>query len=567
MKRSDLHRLTRRPAVIAWCVALVMAAGLLASIVLSRNNPEEVRLIRLLAKASEWEHSSAPTTPELDLLNQIRDRHDGHSPEDFIRHLLEEATNGGRELRNPHRPQHFPQQDNPAGDGTDRDHLSDAARQLSSVTSPSLADLPAARRQIFEDYLAATTAEGETRTMGETALLAAAAATPPDPIALAMKGDLLRIQRFPAEAIATYVSAGTAGPESPEAVDARMQALLCAAAHRRGVQLRRLLEEPAYQTALRLLSPLHQNDIVLAAGDFPGLVRVQFGLILQQVGNSPGSAAVTLLCGVIWYVMLHQVAGLRLRSSWRSLLAAVLGALSVTATLLILSLQEYHNAFEQSGDFLNDLLYFVAGVGLREEFSKLLFFAPLLLVLRRSSEAEVLVAAGCVGLGFAIAENLAYFAASSGLDVWGRFVMANFFHISLTALCGHALHRWVRRPAACWEQSLVVILSMVVLHGLYDFMLFSPDLPETMHLGGFSIILFIVLALRYLTTLRRVREPRGNAMGPEFVHLTGTALLFSSALMLGSWDLGLAAALDALTRSALELALLAGMFVWQLRGL
>ena len=51
-------------------------------------------------------------------------------------------------------------------------------------------------------------------------------------------------------------------------------------------------------------------------------------------------------------------------------------------------------------------------------------------LLMRNSRLEMIVVAGCVGLGFAVWENLSYFAQYGSAVAFPRFLTANFFHFA-----------------------------------------------------------------------------------------------------------------------------------------
>ena len=121
-------------------------------------------------------------------------------------------------------------------------------------------------------------------------------------------------------------------------------------------------------------------------------------------------------------------------------LAFVLGIASVSLTLVFVVLEEVFLKMNETGDPLRDLLFFTFGVGLREEISKLVFFAPLLPLLRRANctRLDVLICGALVGLGFAAEENLSYLHQGDLSTAMARFLTANFFHMSMTAILAGA---------------------------------------------------------------------------------------------------------------------------------
>jgi hypothetical protein len=75
-----------------------------------------------------------------------------------------------------------------------------------------------------------------------------------------------------------------------------------------------------------------------------------------------------------------------------------LGAASTTPTLFADVWQEKAMGLAMTSDSIGATAFYVVGVGLREEFIKLLFFVPFVpMLLRRGSEIEMLIVAACVG--------------------------------------------------------------------------------------------------------------------------------------------------------------------------
>jgi RsiW-degrading membrane proteinase PrsW (M82 family) len=130
-------------------------------------------------------------------------------------------------------------------------------------------------------------------------------------------------------------------------------------------------------------------------------------------------------------------------------------------------------------------------------------FAPLLLVLRRwGSRLDVLACGAMIGLGFATEENLNYFAADAGTSAVGRFLTANFLHMSMTALCADALDHFLERPAERSMDFTVTFLTVVGLHGAYDFFAANPAVGE---LSFLSVMVFILLTRKFLGAVRQTR--------------------------------------------------------------
>ena len=101
----------------------------------------------------------------------------------------------------------------------------------------------------------------------------------------------------------------------------------------------------------------------------------------------------TLIAAFIWFSIIAQFAGFAKPRATLYLLAFILGVLSATVTLYAVVLQDEFTHLDEHGDTLDRLIFFVAGVGLREETIKLLFFLPLLPWLLKLRPVDALISA------------------------------------------------------------------------------------------------------------------------------------------------------------------------------
>ncbi len=243
------------------------------------------------------------------------------------------------------------------------------------------------------------------------------------------------------------------------------------------------------------------------------------------LGLVPGATALAAVTGFCWLAFTLQAGqpGARGGIRWPlALVAVAMGVASIWPTLFALYYQETVWGLTESQDLIGGLRFFILGVGLREELSKLLLFLPLVpSIVRRGSEREALLVAACVGLGFAMEENVGYFAGSPGSSM-GRFLQANFFHMSLTGLAGLALCRGVWHPRERAAEAAAIVLLAVIAHGLYNALMVLPFFGEYAIL---SSILYILLAYQFFRELRHWWQPRG-----ETISLTAT-LVAASALV------------------------------------
>lgn len=241
--------------------------------------------------------------------------------------------------------------------------------------------------------------------------------------------------------------------------------------------------------------------------------------------SQPGLVALALFAGLCWLVFLGQVLRVHALDTRIAIcmIAVALGVLSIWPTGFLILYQEVRWDVRESLELVPGLRFFILGVGLREELAKLVCLLPLMPVLvRRKDELLALVASACVGLGFAVEENINYFIGSMATDTMGRFLTANPFHMALTGLIGLGVYRACRDPKNWGPPAVAIFFIMVAAHGLYDALIALPALGEY---SLASMIVFALVMYQFFHELRTLR-PRGR----DPISLTATFLCAVSLL-------------------------------------
>ncbi|MEM9479842.1 MAG: PrsW family glutamic-type intramembrane protease [Verrucomicrobiota bacterium] len=240
---------------------------------------------------------------------------------------------------------------------------------------------------------------------------------------------------------------------------------------------------------------------------------------------------VAILVGLIWFLIMAKMSGL---SRWKSvslligIAGIVLGWCSAMVTGMVIEWHEEIAGIALNGDLANDLIYWISSVGVREETLKLLFCLPLALVIARwRSRWEMVLAAACVGLGFAIEENLNYYYLGGGSAMIIRLLSSNFVHMAWTGIAGFALFQWIRRPTKNWDEFLIAYIFVVVTHGLHNLLLTSA-VPADFAI--FQIILFVIIAYRFFALIKAHRNPSFHEVSPLAVFIFGTGIIIGLAL-------------------------------------
>jgi len=315
----------------------------------------------------------------------------------------------------------------------------------------------------------------------------------------------------------------------PQASGSRRRALDCLVQSHDFTRLRERLADPAYAT--EATANLHLQAAI-AANDWPAIVRWVPFAQYQEPGIP--SLILALITAVAWaFVLAHlgEMPGWNSRLALACLLAWLAGIASTTPTILAVIAQDQLSGLSpDSEDLVRTALYFIAGVGLREETCKLLFFLPALpFLLRRDSELEALLVASFVGLGFAVEENSSYFLASEGASMAGRFLTANFLHIALTGINGLALFRALRGYGDGWNGFLTAFAGTILAHGLYDLLLSLPHLDG---LGPYlAMATYVLICGYYFARIQELRTHERMLLSVSGAFVVGVATV--AAVMLG----------------------------------
>lgn len=278
--------------------------------------------------------------------------------------------------------------------------------------------------------------------------------------------------------------------------------------------------------------------------------------------TSLGTTSLALLTGLCWMMFLLQTIQPDREPRFRVLACFVgllLGVVSIWFTLFLLLYQEIGWGLEQSEELIPGIRFFVLGVGFREELSKLICFLPLLpWIVRQRDELAALIVAGCVGLGFAMEENVGYIFRSAGSGTLGRLLMPAPIHIALTGLVGLAAYRACRWPKEWGGQAVAVFLGAVLVHGAYDAF---AALPALLEYNIVSYILFCLMQWQFFRELRELRTDRRELVSLSANFITCVALVAAATFVYLSAATGWRGALDIMFMSVLGQAMMVYLFL------
>jgi RsiW-degrading membrane proteinase PrsW (M82 family) len=385
----------------------------------------------------------------------------------------------------------------------------------------------------------------------------AAKREPPAPWTNHLLGRDAQRTGHPEEAAAFYEKEGTTFPERRDNVDASLQIWLALDAWD---TLRARLADPRIAELagphIKYKLAVHDQDWRAAARWLPSVWAPHLA------GTGLVMSAITALA---WAFFCARLGKLGERPRFRLplyVVAFLLGIASVVPTVFLIAVEEAKFRLVETGDPARDVLFFVFGVGLREEAAKLLLFAPLLLVLRRyGDKLDVLVCGAMVGLGFAAEENLNYLAQENLHTGLGRFLTANFFHMAMTGTLASALDDFVSDPDKHAASFMRTSLFIVGIHGAYDFLLSHEEYGGTY----FAMTAFVFLTKIFLEAVDSARRRADRGFTPLHAFILASAVVVGVSLAYATMAVGPKAALLVTGSGLLGEAIIVYVFVRTLR--
>jgi protease PrsW len=162
-----------------------------------------------------------------------------------------------------------------------------------------------------------------------------------------------------------------------------------------------------------------------------------------------------------------------------------------------------------------------------------------------------------VGLGFAYGENFAYLEGSLGTALTGRFLTANFLHISLTGMSGLFFCRAWGTRGYSYNDFLYIFGIAIIAHGMYDALLTYPLFND----GGISaMILFVLFSKFYFKETQNLRENNQPVISLSATISFGMSFIVASLVIYLSFSFALSQAIQLAFTSFLGSAIILFMF-------
>lgn len=190
-------------------------------------------------------------------------------------------------------------------------------------------------------------------------------------------------------------------------------------------------------------------------------------------------ASLSAICGGILWVGYFRRIDVLEKERYVDIASALLtGYLTPTVALWVYRWMDTVG-FNFTGEFVNDFLYSIFGVGVVEELSKLFGVLIVFQILKKriNEPIDYLVFAGLVALGFSIRENFIYYNNYGSQIASGRTIISCLIHIINTSICVYGIYRYrIFKKGHPLSNTLIGVSLAIVSHGLFDFFLTQPFL-------------------------------------------------------------------------------------------
>lgn len=370
-------------------------------------------------------------------------------------------------------------------------------------------------------------------------------------------GDFLVRDDKRAEGLAAYLREA----DFEDASRARYTAFTTALSLKDQPALRRLCADPR---CAREIDPALLYVAAKTLGDRGLMLRFFVKFKLKRWLQGP-HVPLALFSGVVWYIILVRSAGRERLRRWRYLSPVFAGVVSVWLLQWAQSAFHYSMPEDREGDPMREFLQYVIHVGVPEEAVKLLMFALFVpLLVRSGSESKAALTAGCVGLGFAMCENVGYYNNYGAGAAVGRLVMANFMHIAMTGIIGVWFYEMIRSRFHRAGEFVTAFLGVAAAHGGYDFA--ATMWATAFGINFVGIVILAVLARTYLHHLHPHPIPGPKpAVSNTAIFMVGLASVVAFAILISVWQMDTMKGVTELLKSTLAIIPVSVFYVREFR--
>jgi protease PrsW len=219
-------------------------------------------------------------------------------------------------------------------------------------------------------------------------------------------------------------------------------------------------------------------------------------LVISGYENTDTKSAIAaFFIMLVWLFYLRRI-DLFEPEKWKYIIYTfLLGILFSYSAFILYDILQHKLRFSLNGNIINDFIYCIVGVGLIEEFVKLVPFLIVLFFTREVNEPiDYIIYPSISALGFAFAENISYFHGIGFDIIHGRALISVVIHMFCSSIIGYGLYFGIKRFNLNKAGRIVIFLFFAgFVHGLFDFWLINEK-ARIFSVLSFLIILFSIIA-------------------------------------------------------------------------
>lgn len=220
-----------------------------------------------------------------------------------------------------------------------------------------------------------------------------------------------------------------------------------------------------------------------------------------------------LLILIIWFIYLVKIHKYIIQRLPTAIIVLILGMIFAFLTSFLTDFNRYVLDFDRTYNFFHDFYYCVVGIGMIEEFVKII---PLFLVIIFSEKLkepiDYIIFASISALGFAFIENIIYFEDSGLKTIQGRALTATVIHMFNSSLVAYGIVIGKFAKKKNWGGYFIIFYFIsAIVHGFYDFWLLN-DFART-----FSFITFIWLLMSMIIWVSIINNCLNNSYNKKVI--------------------------------------------------
>ncbi|HTF04266.1 MAG TPA: PrsW family glutamic-type intramembrane protease [Bacteroidia bacterium] len=262
-----------------------------------------------------------------------------------------------------------------------------------------------------------------------------------------------------------------------------------------------------------------RTGVYIRSNDLGSYFKDLFSEVILS-GNVVGIAGAFLIL-LAWVIYLLRVNIQRSSGIVTALFVVLFSAVMMIPVWLLYDFFEFGLGFTLNGEVFNDLMYCIFGIGVIEEFVKIVPFLLLLFFTKKIKEPiDYIMYASLAALGFAFVENILYFQEDSLNIMHSRALTASISHMidSSIVAYGLILARFKYKRNSVLYFFLFFFLA-AVSHGFYDFWLLNDVVSD------YSIVTFFYLLTSILIYASLINNALNQATEPSAnIHLNSAKL-------------------------------------------